>query len=484
MVIVGGPSAGLFFEMSIETQSGDVLRKRWSEGVAWVMAATPEALIRMVREASRDGVGCAVLLPLVPSGDDDAVMRSDWKSWRIAIARCAVGGQPPVPTYAAVYACLGGHGRASEQVRSLSADAPFPQGRVAMRQAAQTLRLSGVRHFAEDGLLRERLVFSVLDWAGDAGLLAAIEEVANTPPFFLAGLLLVDETTTVPHATAWMRWVVARTGLHLELPPPRPGVLSLPALRVAGKRADSGWTVAQDERRTPNKWLRRGLVFATALASTALVTGIPYWRVSQDLKRFSEVLGRYAEIPESRILLKCDALLQVTADLNELNHRLAQGGVKTWVHEAAGADNLRAAMVQAVAAYRPPQTSLRIDSTANFDTGDKRMRRATAQRLLEPVAALLKANPDLRVQIVGHSDSTGAAQDNLALSLARAEAVRDELVLMTAASPQRFAVFGKGSAQPRADNASASGRALNRRVEISLLPPMSARFACDAFASE
>lgn len=74
------------------------------------------------------------------------------------------------------------------------------------------------------------------------------------------------------------------------------------------------------------------------------------------------------------------------------------------------------------------------------------------------------------VQIVGHTDSSGGDAINNPLSLARAQAVRDYLSSRGVAV-QRMQVDGRGSREPVADNATESGRAKNRRVEIFLREP-------------
>jgi outer membrane protein OmpA-like peptidoglycan-associated protein len=74
---------------------------------------------------------------------------------------------------------------------------------------------------------------------------------------------------------------------------------------------------------------------------------------------------------------------------------------------------------------------------------------------------------DSRVTVVGHTDSSGAESYNQQLSERRAQAVLDELVRQ-GVSYQRLSATGRGEYEPRADNASASGRAQNRRVEILL----------------
>lgn len=90
--------------------------------------------------------------------------------------------------------------------------------------------------------------------------------------------------------------------------------------------------------------------------------------------------------------------------------------------------------------------------------------------LLADLAAWLLADPARRVALVGHTDSSGAADANLALSRARAEAVRDVLSRRYAIDPARIGARGLGADSPRADNATAEGRAQNRRVEVEPTP--------------
>ena len=74
---------------------------------------------------------------------------------------------------------------------------------------------------------------------------------------------------------------------------------------------------------------------------------------------------------------------------------------------------------------------------------------------------------DSRVTVVGHTDASGAESYNQQLSERRAQAVLDELVRQGVPYP-RLSATGRGEYEPRADNASAAGRAQNRRVEILL----------------
>ena len=90
-----------------------------------------------------------------------------------------------------------------------------------------------------------------------------------------------------------------------------------------------------------------------------------------------------------------------------------------------------------------------------------------AREALARFSGIVGTYPELRFKIEGHTDTTGSAQTNKDLSLARAITVRDYLVGQGADS-SAIEVEGLGPDQPVADNATAEGRARNRRVEIVL----------------
>lgn len=89
-----------------------------------------------------------------------------------------------------------------------------------------------------------------------------------------------------------------------------------------------------------------------------------------------------------------------------------------------------------------------------------------AKKNLEDFAKVLKEFSDTDVAIYGHTDSTGNDAINNPLSLNRAKSVSDFLLANGVAEDQIKSVEGFGSQQPVADNATAEGRAQNRRVEI------------------
>jgi outer membrane protein OmpA-like peptidoglycan-associated protein len=100
----------------------------------------------------------------------------------------------------------------------------------------------------------------------------------------------------------------------------------------------------------------------------------------------------------------------------------------------------------------------------NFRTNSAELT-AEARMVLRRVAESLVANPEVRVEVAGHSDATGSRNYNIGLSASRAESVRAFLSLQGVA-PERMRARGYGPDLPIANNGTRSGRALNRRVEL------------------
>ncbi|WP_041350986.1 OmpA family protein [Nitrosococcus watsonii] len=114
--------------------------------------------------------------------------------------------------------------------------------------------------------------------------------------------------------------------------------------------------------------------------------------------------------------------------------------------------------------------SLKLDipSEVSFDHDSDALKPAFLPTL-DKIADVLKKYNKTVVHVIGHTDSTGAEKYNLDLSLRRAGNVA--LYLERQGIPsQRLSIYGRGENEPRASNATASGRQLNRRVEIILKP--------------
>ena len=100
-----------------------------------------------------------------------------------------------------------------------------------------------------------------------------------------------------------------------------------------------------------------------------------------------------------------------------------------------------------------------------FDTDKADLKPESAPSLAE-IAKLLKAEPNLKVFIVGHTDNQGGVDSNVTLSQRRAEAVVATLVKDYRIDAKRLAAKGVANFAPVTSNDAETGRAKNRRVEM------------------
>ncbi len=104
----------------------------------------------------------------------------------------------------------------------------------------------------------------------------------------------------------------------------------------------------------------------------------------------------------------------------------------------------------------------------NFNTGSSDISSSSSKEV-EKIYNLLVQAENTKLTVVGHTDNVGNADSNLALSKSRAQAVVDYLKQKGIPANRFQLVDGKGQSNPIADNNTASGKALNRRVVITLL---------------
>lgn len=96
-----------------------------------------------------------------------------------------------------------------------------------------------------------------------------------------------------------------------------------------------------------------------------------------------------------------------------------------------------------------------------------------AQNALNSVSQVLNNYPDSTIMITGHTDDVGSPRDNQRLSEARAISVANYLA-QRGVNPMRISKQGMGESQPKVPNINEANRAINRRVEISIIANQSA----------
>ncbi|MCL6282337.1 OmpA family protein [Ruegeria sp. 2012CJ41-6] len=116
------------------------------------------------------------------------------------------------------------------------------------------------------------------------------------------------------------------------------------------------------------------------------------------------------------------------------------------------------------------QTGHAVLSDLEFATGSSTLS-AGSYASLAALAEAMQRAPEMRVAIVGHTDTVGQLNSNIALSKRRAEAVRDRLLGDHGIAPGRVDAEGMGYLSPLTTNLTPEGRETNRRVVVMLLQP-------------
>ncbi|WP_303722223.1 OmpA family protein [Malonomonas rubra] len=111
---------------------------------------------------------------------------------------------------------------------------------------------------------------------------------------------------------------------------------------------------------------------------------------------------------------------------------------------------------------------LTMNSEVSFDSNSATIK-STFHSPLNKIADIMNRYPRTQIVVVGHTDSVGSEQYNLDLSLRRANAVAEYLMLR-GIDRQRLGTEGRGELEPIATNDTESGRAQNRRVEVFVVP--------------
>jgi outer membrane protein OmpA-like peptidoglycan-associated protein len=109
-----------------------------------------------------------------------------------------------------------------------------------------------------------------------------------------------------------------------------------------------------------------------------------------------------------------------------------------------------------------------LSSDVLFESGGARLQPGAGAKLRQ-IAQVLQRYPRTSVDVVGHTDNRGSEGHNQALSQRRATAVRDDLV-KAGVDASRVTARGEGERTPVAKNETATGRATNRRVDITVRP--------------
>ncbi|MBE4966262.1 OmpA family protein [Enterobacter cloacae complex sp. P24RS] len=219
------------------------------------------------------------------------------------------------------------------------------------------------------------------------------------------------------------------------------------------------------------------LATIAALLSSGLNNRQLMHHVSFDIIRYDRIsMDNYGPKADAVAVLREDAALLDDHARNGVPARLSLG-----LYQGG---RLRMPVLDAIRSYVPPPPPpepklkpipkiVRLDSMSLFDSGKFELKAGSIRMLVNSLVGI-KAKPGWLIVVSGHTDNTGNPQLNQTLSLKRAEAVRDWMRDTGDVQESCFAVQGYGESRPVATNDTPEGRALNRRVEISLVPQANA----------
>lgn len=233
----------------------------------------------------------------------------------------------------------------------------------------------------------------------------------------------------------------------------------------------------------------RGKAFRCALGIFTLATAAALlssaWNNHRLLQRVSFDIARYDRTPMTDFAPKASAVAALRDDAAQLDDQARNGVPARMGLGLYLGKHLRMPVLDAIRSYVPPpppppeaQTKpdpepvaniVRLNSMSLFDSGKFVLKGGSTKMLVQSLVGI-KAKPGWLIVVSGHTDNTGNPQLNQTLSLKRAEAVRDWMRDTGDVPESCFAVQAYGASRPVATNDTREGRALNRRVEISLVP--------------
>ncbi|RAU29578.1 OmpA family protein [Enterobacter sp. RIT418] len=294
-----------------------------------------------------------------------------------------------------------------------------------------------------------------------------------TPPVHAFAVAIRLGSVNPETLSVWSGWLCSRTCLRFSRKANSPAPASqfpdavLPLLTPFASLVQGG-------QRTRRLVLLMWLCALVALGMSALNNRDLIRQVGTDLQRWNAIpMNHYGPKAESLAVLKQDALLLERWQRQGEPVRYGLGyypGHRLWL-----------ALQQAIDTWVPPPAPkpepvpkiVRLDSMSLFDTGKWALKPGSTKLLVNSLVGI-KAKPGWLIVVAGHTDSTGDDKSNQVLSLKRAESVRDWMRDTGDVPETCFAVQGYGESRPIATNDTTEGRALNRRVEISLVPQANA----------
>jgi outer membrane protein OmpA-like peptidoglycan-associated protein len=243
------------------------------------------------------------------------------------------------------------------------------------------------------------------------------------------------------------------------------GCASQHSLQVLGEAEASFQQVKEDPdvlRSAPKDVIRAG----ESLARADRLSN--YWGSAEDVEHYAYLSQRYSQIARQHadLNLNQERLAKLELELERLQLTLREAKLVSAQQQGQWLEE----QVVSLAASETDRGLVMTLGDVLFDAGRTELK-TSANRTILKLVQFLQINPRRTIRIEGYTDNRGVAAENLELSRARAQAVADMLTDL-GIEAGRMQVKGYGEAHPLAENASAKGRAQNRRVEVLISDEM------------
>ncbi|MGN7973773.1 OmpA family protein [Serratia sp. 22264] len=419
MVYVIGPFAGKWFSQSDLSTSND-------SGIVWVVAEHATSLVKRLAHLKENHSSIATLafFPLLADGfQNNGIMIEQITAWQYAFSSTRLPEHLPC--------MLGLYTRLSQQRYPHDPDrAIWTGGLVAppyggLKLEPRLVELIDELDASDDGndiyaVQRHALGSTFVAWLAESRIMNVLQTMFDSTQLDLAGVTLADHGQGFTRHGAWSLWLAEKysilPGLSASIAmPPLPVIPLPPRVETAPPLPGPVPTVIalKPARR---RWPK---ITALLILFTCLAGGLSYYH----WPHWGEIHDPLTQLKPFRALLK-----EPTPASNVIQYTLS-------------------------------------GTAPLFENGSSNLMPDSEKMLAEIVPKMVRT-PEQMFLIIGHSDNTGSAAVNLALSTERARVIRDWLVEHGRLSASQFIVEGAGNSRPVASNDTQKGRAQNRRVEI------------------
>jgi outer membrane protein OmpA-like peptidoglycan-associated protein len=474
LVLVTGDGLPALFNRNEEERFAHV-----GDGAIWLRADRPQDLPRLAVAISQwrdgrapDGVVLSVAPALHASAD---MLTQKLRVVRQAASDAARMLGARLPGYIAVYQ------------RLTAAQSPSPRGTTEPASLAtpqwygvsSATRLRGAERFEPIVRAAENEVRRANGDRVAAARAAALASMIGWTQRVVLGTLMDRQQPATPWSLYGAGWIDCGPASASGMPWERDVEMQTKVARGSAAASPLPWPLPQPliEAMPRRAWMSpRMTAFAHAIALTACAAGVAFWGAAKNnealLTRIGADLGRYSMIPASQDAARRDALQALVADRDQLDRYRRMGVPLRLAFGLYRGAQLMPALNDAIESYvppPPPPAIVTLDSVSLFDSGRAQLKSGSTRAMVGALE-MIKAHPDKRILVAGHTDNVGNPASNLKLSVVRAGAVRDWLIDASGIPATQFAIQGYGDTRPIARNDTPEGRARNRRVEITLVP--------------